>query len=239
MGLTFRDVRDKQAVEGWLTVHATQILYKLAERGIIEKIEGVLKEGKESVILLVRAKQKALIVKVYKIQASRFQRMHQYLAGDPRFKKVKRSRRQLVFAWCKKEFANLQRARAAGVKCPEPITYADNMLVMSFIGNVKTSELAPELVRCRLDAPAWWLGEIIKQYKKLYKKAGLVHADLSQFNILVHKGEPWLIDLSAAVLKEHPRADEFLVRDIKNICTYFRKLGVKADEEKILKQIKS
>lgn len=241
MAITWRDTNDRKIVEGWLTVRASQVLYKLSEQEIIGKIEGVLKEGKEAVIILARdTKEKALIIKVYKIEASSFQKMQKYLSGDPRFRKVKKDRKSMVFSWCKKEFSNLEKANKVGVRCPKPVTFVDNMLVMEFIGDEKKGILAPELNQVEFEdkeTAKQIFDEIIEQLKTLYKKASLVHADISQYNILIYKDTPWLIDLSTAVLKEHPLAEEFLERDVKNICAFFRKLGVKADEDKVLKQI--
>ena len=65
-------------------------------------------------------------------------------------------------------------------------------------------------------------------------KAGLVHADLSPFNILNHNQEPVFIDFSQATPLTSSRAKEFLKRDIKNICTFFRKLKLKVDETQVL-----
>jgi RIO kinase 1 len=77
----------------------------------------------------------------------------------------------------------------------------------------------------------------VEYVQKLYK-AGMVHADLSQFNILNLKEEPVFIDFSQCTLKRNPRAEEFLERDVRNICNFFKKIGLKVDEEKVLKKIK-
>ena len=68
-------------------------------------------------------------------------------------------------------------------------------------------------------------------------KAGLIHSDLSAFNVLIWK-KPYLIDFSQAVPLEHVLAKEFLKRDIRNINLYFKKIGIKVkDEEEILKKL--
>ena len=74
--------------------------------------------------------------------------------------------------------------------------------------------------------------------KKLYQK-GLIHGDLSQFNILNYNEDPIFIDFSQATTTEASNAEELLKRDIKNICHYFHKnFGLKdAVEEKVLKKI--
>ncbi len=60
----------------------------------------------------------------------------------------------------------------------------------------------------------------------MYQKAELVHADLSEYNIMIWKGKPIIFDISQAVLVKHPMADTFLRRDLENLNNYFRKLGV-------------
>ena len=65
--------------------------------------------------------------------------MYEYLHGDRRFGKVKRNKRDIVFAWAKKEFSNLLLINKVGVSCPMPIAFFENVLVMEFIG---TDEIA-------------------------------------------------------------------------------------------------
>ena len=72
--------------------------------------------------------------------------------------------------------------------------------------------------------------------RKLYK-AGLIHADLSQFNILNYKEKPVFIDMSQATPLEDPNAMKYLERDIKNICNFFKKRGVNAKSEDIRQKI--
>jgi RIO kinase 1 len=71
----------------------------------------------------------------------------------------------------------------------------------------------------------------------MYKKAELVHGDISAFNVLIHKNKPYIIDLGQGVLTEHPNTLDFLKRDIKNIVRYFKKYNIQADENKIYKKI--
>ena len=68
--------------------------------------------------------------------------------------------------------------------------------------------------------------KILASIMKLYRKAGLVHGDLSEYNIMVWKGEPVIFDLSQSVPLEHPMAEIFVKRDIININTYFAAHGV-------------
>jgi RIO kinase 1 len=71
----------------------------------------------------------------------------------------------------------------------------------------------------------------------MYKKAGIVHADLSVYNILLYEDKPYIIDLGQGVVLEHPMSHEFLKRDIYNIVQYFNKYNVKSDVEIVYKKI--
>ena len=72
--------------------------------------------------------------------------------------------------------------------------------------------------------------EILSFIKLLYQKAKLVHGDLSEFNILYHNQSPVVIDISQAVAIQHPKAEVYLARDIKNIFQYFDKLGIETPD---------
>ncbi|MHA1829901.1 MAG: RIO1 family regulatory kinase/ATPase domain-containing protein, partial [Candidatus Helarchaeota archaeon] len=102
---------------------------------------------------------------------------------------------------------------------PKPIYSIDNILIMEFIGNKHIP--APKLKDVELKKPNKVFKLIINYIDRLYNIAHLVHGDLSEFNILIHKNKPFLIDISQAVPLEHPNSIEFLKRDIKNIHWFF------------------
>ncbi len=230
-----KDSNDRKTVCGALDFSTVKTIYKLIERKEIDAIEGIIEEGKESVIILATKDGEKRLIKAYKINASNFNNMNKYILGDMRFRGVKHSKRAIVYAWCKKEFSNLARAKKAGVTVPEPYAFLNNILVLEHIG---TDDIAPPLNKAYIKDPKKTFDTIIKETKKLYKEAGLVHADLSQFNILMDDGKVVLIDFGQATLPTHPHADEFLERDVRNVCKYFSKLGVKCDEKKVIEQIK-
>lgn len=122
------------------------------------------------------------------------------------------------------------------MKVPTPLTFKNNILVLEFIG--KGDEIAPKLKDKEPKSPLKFFNEIIENLKRMYK-AGLVHADLSAFNILNLDEHPVFIDFSQCTTTKNPRAEEFFNRDIKNIAVFFRKLSLKIDEEKINKKIRN
>jgi RIO kinase 1 len=155
--------------------------------------------------------------------------MSSYITGDRRFSHVKKAKKELIFAWTKKEFANLVRARDAGIAVPEPLVWDRNILIMSFIGNGEIPH--PQLRNVELEDPQETYAQITGIIDILYNKAELVHADLSEFNIL-YGDKPYLIDMGQSVTRDHPRALPFLMRDIRNINRFFRnRCDVRTDIE--------
>ena len=79
--------------------------------------------------------------------------------------------------------------------------------------------------------------KIINSIYNMYHKSRLVHCDMSAYNILIYKNNPYLIDLGQALLLDHPKSHEYLKRDIHNIVKYFIKYDIKFDENKIYNKI--
>jgi RIO kinase 1 len=209
-------------------------LHKLQKGKFFDDIGGPIAIGKEANVFSAEKGDSKVAIKIYRIETSSFNRLLPYIAGDPRFS-VKKEKRSLIYTWTRKEFRNLKRAHKAGVSVPKPHTSMNNVLIMDFIGD---EEAAPTLKVTSLENPQQFYEEVIENMQKLYK-ANLVHADLSEFNILVKNKEPVFIDLGQAVLTEHPNAAIFLQRDCENIARFFGKLGVKTSPEGILNRMQA
>lgn len=201
-------------------------IYDFLNKGKIDVIYGVVKAGKESKVYWGKdPERKELAIKIYLTISAEFKKgMLPYIEGDPRFAHVRRDTRSLVYAWAQKEFKNLQRAYEVGVKVPKPIAVEKNVLLMEFVG--KNGISAPLLRETVLPNPTRVHKQLLAYLKKLYQKAELVHADLSEYNIMMWKEKPVLFDFSQSVPLEHPMADKFLRRDLENLYRYFKKLNV-------------
>jgi len=201
-------------------------LNKLLVNGPLEKIEGIISAGKEAnVYLAYDQKGKEVAIKIYKIDSNTSRWMRNYIIGDPRFKKIPRNISKIIYLWAKKEYKNLKRAYKAGLRVPEPLYIKCNILIMEYIGfeaipAPKLKDIKNPIDKIKL------FKEILSFIKILYQKAKLVHGDLSEFNILYHNQKPIVIDISQAVSIQHPKAEIYLVRDIKNIFNFFKRLGV-------------
>ncbi|MBI5355210.1 MAG: serine protein kinase RIO [Candidatus Aenigmarchaeota archaeon] len=219
--------------EGVLDNASIAALMKFANRGVIDRMKGFVKQGKESSVLVGQdSKGNPVAVKVYAIEASNFKRMAPYLEGDQRFSRMRKDKRTIVYAWCSKEYKNLMKATSAGVLCPRPIDALNNVLIMEFLGEGYTP--APRLMDVELDDPETVMEKIIVNMKKLYG-AKLVHGDLSAYNILYWNSEPYIIDFSQGVLLSHPMAEDFLKRDVRNVLKFF---GAQDMEEETMKRIR-
>jgi RIO kinase 1 len=209
---------------------------KLISDRIIDYIDFPISTGKEGNIFLARTpKEKPLVLKIYRISTATFKHMSQYLLGDPRFVSIHKSRRDIIYAWTSKEYKNLEILQKLSIPSPKPIKKINNILVMEYIGD--TSKPAPLLKDIQMVDPKKIYDKIIQYMKKMYRKAGLIHSDLSPFNILIFDNKPYIIDLAQGVLRDHPRSDDFLRRDIHTIITYFKKFKIDADEHNVYQLI--
>lgn len=216
-------------------VQTLSALHKLMRSKFFDSIGGTIAIGKEANVFLAHLENEPLVLKIYRIETSSFKNMLPYIEGDPRFH-IKKDKRNIIYTWAKKEFANLKRAYKAGVSVPLPRLVLKNVLVMDMIEF--DEKPAPMLKNVSMDEETARdvFSSIVENMKKLYK-AGLVHADLSEFNILMQNIKPVLIDFGQAVVLEHPNAEKFLQRDAEKINSFFRKFGIKTSAENILKQV--
>ncbi|MCL5679062.1 MAG: serine protein kinase RIO [Candidatus Thermoplasmatota archaeon] len=211
-------------------------IYELSSREGIDYIDFPISSGKESVIFKAYMKKKPVVLKVYKMSTLKFSNIGIYIEGDYRFARERINRSNLVFIWAKKEYTNLDATMGAGIPCPRPIAYHKNLLLMSYIGTA--SSPAPALRDAVFD-PQLVYGQVRSYMRKLYRDASLIHADLSEYNILYYRKKPYFIDFGQSVSTKHPSADFFLERDVKNITHYFIKLGVDCTPEDLMAYIRS
>ncbi|MFX1393330.1 MAG: serine protein kinase RIO [Promethearchaeota archaeon] len=224
--------KKKAVIESVFDERTVFQLNKLLTNGPLQRIKGVISAGKEAnVYLAYDQNNKEVAIKIYKIDSNTSKWMRNYIVGDPRFKKIPRNVSKIIYLWASKEYKNLKRAYKADLSVPEPIYIKNNILIMEYIGF--ESIPAPLLKDIKKPKnPIELFNEILRFIKILYQKAKLVHGDLSEFNILYHNQKPVIIDISQAVSIQHPKAEIYLVRDIKNIFNYFEKLGLQMPDPK-------
>ncbi|KAJ8866566.1 hypothetical protein PR048_032425 [Dryococelus australis] len=210
------------------------LLYKLVNQELLDRVNGILSTGKEAVVLHAdggtnadRDVPRECAIKIFKTTLNEFKTRDKYIQDDYRFKDrfSKQNPRKIIHMWAEKEMHNLVRMQKVGILCPEVVVLKKHVLVMSFIGqdhrpadklkdvNLKPSDLAAAYV------------QTTEMMRKLYVDAQLVHADLSEYNILWYDKKCWFIDVSQAVERNHPKALEFLLRDCTNVSSFFTRRG--------------
>ncbi len=209
---------------------------KLRQQGHFETVDYPVAKGKEANVFCGTASDASKVaIKIYRIETSNFIRMHDYIDGDPRFAGTSRKRFETLLAWTRKEYSNLKAFYEAGIAVPRPLAFLRNIVVMEFLGekNIAFSTLA----EIKSANPQHDFDFLLGEIKKIYR-LGFVHADISEYNIVVTDGGLRILDCAQAVLLAHPRAEDFLQRDVKNLVKYFSKQGADADFEKAMAYIK-
>ena len=220
-------LKEQKKVDDLFDTQTMMYLSKFFNKGIISRLEFKTAIGKESDIYIaspgagLKNDYKFVILKFFRIETSTFFNMADYIIGDPRFSGIASSKTGVVKVWCKKEYGNLLIAKKCGLNAPKPFMFNGNILAMEFIGD-EYGMPAPPLYKADIDNPELMLDCILADVKKLYY-GELVHADLSEYNILVKDGKQYFIDFGQAVSLKHPKAREFLERDVHNILQYFQK----------------
>ena len=210
-------------------------LYKLVQDGHIDAFGGPVSTGKEANVYTALAGDQEVAVKVYRINASDFADMRGYLEGGPRLEELGGDKKAVVMAWVKREFANLKRARAAGVRAPEPVAVERNVLVLEVLG--PETGRAKRLGEVHVENPETAF-EVVREYIRRLYDAGLVHGDLSEYNIVVHDSALYVIDLGQAVTVHHPNHEDFLERDCENVAAFFARQGVDTSGEELLAYVR-
>ncbi|XP_064605652.1 serine/threonine-protein kinase RIO1-like [Liolophura sinensis] len=224
-----KDKADRATAEQVMDPRTRMILFKMLNRGVIAEISGCISTGKEANVYHAHTKiglERA--IKVYKTSILVFKDRDKYVSGEFRFRHgyCKHNPRKMVKTWAEKEMRNLIRIHQSGVPCPEPIMLRSHVLVMEFLGTEGwPAPLLKDVSLSEGKARELYL-QCIHIVRTLYQECRLVHADLSEFNMLFHQGKIFIIDVSQSVEHDHPHSLEFLRKDCSNVTDFFRKKGV-------------
>ncbi len=242
------------AAPAWLTDGRT---------AVVDEVLGLLKTGKEAEVFIVERRaadtshRVLLVHKRYRptkvstkgeLEALGFTKARGFTNDlvyheGRRFRRSREQRavermtdygkRVLAERWPGQELDVLTRAHAAGVTVPYPVEFIGDGMLMQLIGDADGA--APRLVNARLGAD-----ELERAYSQLLEElalltqAGIVHADLSPFNVLWWQGRMWLIDFPQAVdLVTNPHGFDLLHHDVTTMCAWFERRGVATDAEEV------
>ena len=207
-------------------------LQPLLDDGVIDEVIGQLMSGKEAAVYTVRCGSEVRCAKVYKEAAKRsFKKAVQYQEG----RKVRNSRRaramdkgskygrkQQEETWQNAEVDALYLLASAGVRVPKPYGCFDGVLLMELVSD-EEGNVAPRLGDVAMnEEQALEDHAVVMQYVVMMLCAGIVHGDLSEFNVLVDDYGPVIIDLPQAVdASANNNAESMLARDVANMTTYY------------------
>tara|TARA_R110001592_G_scaffold60360_1_gene183456 strand:+ start:8861 stop:9721 length:861 start_codon:yes stop_codon:yes gene_type:complete len=220
----------------------------LIEDGIVDEVLRQLMSGKEASVYVVRCGKEIRCAKVYKDAAKRsFKKAVQYQEG----RKVRNSRRARAMEkgsrfgraeqeeiWQNAEVDALYRLAEAGVRVPKPYGCFDGVLLMELVTD-EDGVVAPRLNDISMSAEqAVEDHAVMMEYVKLMLCAGLVHGDLSEFNVLVDDYGPVIIDLPQAVFAAaNNNAQKMLYRDVQNMTVYYAQYAPELMETRYAQEI--
>lgn len=208
-------------------------LYSLMSQGYIDEVNGAIATGKEANVFHgTDEKGTEVAIKIYRIATAGFRTKWSYLASDPRYRHVAKNPRKVVFMWAQREFSTLKTLHRK-IRLPEPIAVNKNVVVMEFLG--ENGLAYPLLKDVGPQDPENDFRTVIDAVKTMYDE-GLVHADLSEYNILAYDNL-YFIDFAQATVLEDPRVEEFLKRDIENVHRYFSRYCDVPDTEELLQEV--
>lgn len=206
-------------------------LLPLVENGVVDEVIRPLKSGKEASVYVVACGDQIRCAKVYKEAERRgFHKLAEYQEGrkvrgsrDARAmgKRSRHGRKEQELAWKSAEVDALYRLDAAGVRVPKPYGFYDGVLLMELLVD-EDGNSAPRLndVTPSAEQAREWHAILINQIVRMLC-AGLIHGDLSEFNILLTATGPVIIDLPQAVnAANNNNAFRMLERDVRNVTAY-------------------
>ncbi|MCI4335709.1 MAG: phosphotransferase [Thermoplasmata archaeon] len=213
--------------------HATLVtVSRLVNQGQFDTLDYPISTGKEGGVFRATGQEGFRAVKVYRVGNAVFRHLPAYAVEQLRRESSERNYARLIYAWTRREHTILRRLRDAHVPCPEAYGHLRNVLVMEFIG---TDGIAsPRLQEAEVKDPQAMADDIVTLVRRMVRDAGLVHGDLSPYNLLYHGGTATVIDVAQSIPVEHPQARELLLRDIKILTKYLRKLGAEIHPDSFL-----
>jgi RIO kinase 1 len=224
-------------------------LNQLYKMGLLDELVSGIKTGKEASVFLGKNSAGFVAVKVYTdLRVRSFRRDAVYregrFIGDSRMEKAieQGSQKGLnahQILWVQEEFRQMKLLYQNDVNVPKAFAVYGISLIMEFIGD-ENGNPAPRISDLKMEREE--ADEAFRQSVQNLKrivKSGRVHGDYSAFNILWHNEKAIVIDFPQVIeVRNNPNANALLERDVYSLCKSFRKQGVKADEGKVLREVR-
>ncbi|MFT4244452.1 MAG: RIO1 family regulatory kinase/ATPase [Candidatus Woesearchaeota archaeon] len=211
-----------------LTLNA---LENLKRRQYYDELGSPIKTGKEGDVYHAYKQDSHLAIKMFRITSANFKKISQYIIRDFRFRTIKGNLRKVILAWSQKEFRNLQLLYKAGVNVPYPYKQFQNIIIMDYVDGWMLKDAI-------IENPHNIFEQVKEQLYLMTRKAKLIHADLSEFNMMLTRdGIVTIIDVGQAMnfknFQDFKEFEDLLRRDLQNVCRFFNKkfnLDIKSDE---------
>lgn len=188
-------------------------IWDLRKHGVIDDIGHVVGEGKEAKVVLGIKDEKMVAIKFHRYYSAEFRKIQESLAFTALkwWKETKkRFDRPVVIERAKAqiEFRSLEKLAKGKIRVPKPLGINRHVIVMEFIGDKLPAPLLVAYGKHKQD----FAEETIAEYERAVK-VGIVHGDMSEFNVMIWNDEPWLIDWPQAVPVDFKGAEKLLKRD--------------------------
>lgn len=204
----------------------------LIKRRVINTLDYCVSTGKEADVYRGTSPRGFVAVKIFRKFTSDFNKFQQYLDEEMKLKASKH--KDIKDLWAAKEFGNLAKLAELGI-APRPLHRIRNINVMEFLGEEGVPY--PLLKDCRSMLGQKDYEQVIEMIFQMHEN-DLVHADLSEFNMIYTGERIFVIDLAQGVSASHPSAKEFLRRDLDNVNRFFAVLGADTREpEKLISEL--
>ena len=241
-----KDKADFATVDKVLDQSTISILDKLKKREKIFDMSSAVSSGKESNIYTAKCSTSLIskfiqsvpeepeqvvpvVLKIYKTSTMLFKDRSRYIIDEKRFANFCTSNsRKLIKLWAEKEVRNLKRMSKHGILCPKPLYLKKSILIMTMIGD---REPAPRLKDAQVDDWGEAYTRCVGIIRDLYQKAGLIHADFSEYNLVYFEGQIYEIDVGQSIEKCHENSNNLLATDIRNCNDFFARKGVEVLSE--------
>ena len=225
-------------------------LNQLSKMGFLDELISGIKTGKEGSVFLGRNSDGFVAVKVYTdLRVRSFRRDESYregrFIGDSRLERAieQGSQKGLnahQILWVQEESRQMKHLYEHGVNVPKAIAVNGISLIMEFIGD-ENGNPSPRISDLKMEKAeaAEAFRQSVQNLKRIVS-SGRVHGDYSTFNILWHKEKAVVIDFPQVMeIRNNRNAQAFLERDVHSLCKSFRRQAVKADDAKILREVRA
>lgn len=223
--------------EGVFDEYTLDILENLKRKKYYDELGKPIKTGKEGDVYHAYRKDKHLAIKMFRVTSANFRKISDYILRDFRFKNIKGNLRKVIMMWSSKEFRNLQLLHQAHVNVPYAYKQYHNVIIMDYIDGYMLKD-AP------IENPEEIFNQVKEQMYLMLHEAKLIHADLSEFNIMLTKDNVvTIIDVGQAMgfksEEDFKEFEDLFTRDVKNVCHFFnKKHGLNIKYENICEELK-